>query len=108
MSDNNDGSFLNGFTVGLLAGAVGYFLFGTNKGTDVRKNLAAEWEKAKGELEKEGVIEEGRSLKEMITGAINKISDSAKTQIPNNKSQPKSKSKISNSKKTTKKKFKGV
>jgi gas vesicle protein len=40
------GSFLTGFTIGLFAGAAGYFLFATDKGGKVRKSLAREWQEA--------------------------------------------------------------
>jgi gas vesicle protein len=46
------GSFLTGFTLGLLAGAVGHFLFTTDRGEKVRKSLMEEWKIAKKEIEK--------------------------------------------------------
>jgi hypothetical protein len=50
-SDSHQGSFVNGFTVGLFAGALGYFLFGTNKGSKIRSTLVQEWESAQKEIE---------------------------------------------------------
>jgi gas vesicle protein len=40
------GSFLTGFTIGLFAGAAGYFLFATDKGEKARKALSKEWQEA--------------------------------------------------------------
>ncbi|MEN8252753.1 MAG: hypothetical protein ABFQ62_00030 [Patescibacteria group bacterium] len=99
MSEEKHGSFLNGFTVGLFAGAAGYFLFGTKKGDSVRTQLAKEWEKAKGELEKEGVIESGKGLKEMIGDAVGKLSTPTKKNV---------KPKTSKTKTVKKKKFRGT
>jgi gas vesicle protein len=108
LNDNN-GSFLNGFAVGLLAGAMGYFLFGTDRGSDIRENLNIEWEKAKTELEKEGVITEGKSLRELIVAKINEISSLSKAQPASGKQPAKPRSKALNSKaKSSAKKFKGV
>lgn len=55
-SSSSQGSFLNGFTVGIFAGAVGFFLFGTDKGGKVRQTVVKEWDQAKVHLAKEGVI----------------------------------------------------
>lgn len=55
-SNTSQGSFLNGFTVGIFAGAVGYFLFGTDKGGKVRQTIGKEWDQAKVHLAQEGVI----------------------------------------------------
>lgn len=38
------GSFLTGLGVGLIGGAVGYFLFATDKGEKVKKQLVKEWQ----------------------------------------------------------------
>lgn len=43
---NNEGSFVSGLTVGFLAGAVGYFLFGTDKGKKIVHDLEREWQAA--------------------------------------------------------------
>lgn len=45
-SPQDSGSFLTGLGLGLLGGAVGYFLFATDKGADIRKKLAKEWQTA--------------------------------------------------------------
>lgn len=44
---NDSGQFTTGFTLGLLAGAAGFFLFGTKRGREVRHRLQAEWERAR-------------------------------------------------------------
>lgn len=102
MSEEKQGSFLNGFTIGLFAGAAGYFLFGTDKGISVRKKLAVEWERAKKDLEKEGVLKEGEGLREIVADTVKKIAATSKTQ--NKVKSPKAKTKQTNKKK----KFKGV
>ncbi len=61
------GSFVSGFTIGLMAGAAGYFLFGTQRGTAIRKQLIKEWEGAKENMVKEGVIADNQiSLRGVI------------------------------------------
>jgi gas vesicle protein len=47
---SDQGSFLAGFSVGLVAGAVGYFLFATNKGSNLRDSLTEEWAAARSKL----------------------------------------------------------
>lgn len=49
-------SFVAGFSLGLIAGAAGYFLFATERGAKVRKQLITEWEGAKDQMVKEGVL----------------------------------------------------
>jgi len=52
----DQGGFIAGFSIGLLAGAAGYFLFGTKRGAEIRHELVKEWENAQEHLAKEGVI----------------------------------------------------
>jgi len=60
-------SFVTGFTLGLFAGAAGYFLFGTKKGGQVREQLVNDWEDAKEKLVEEGVIDKPDiSLRELV------------------------------------------
>jgi gas vesicle protein len=54
-SGHEQGSFLTGFTLGLFAGAAGYFMFGTNKGRKLRERLADEWENARMEVGDKGL-----------------------------------------------------
>ncbi len=49
-------SFMTGFTVGLFAGAAGYYLFATEKGKKLRRQLSQEWELAKDQLVADGAI----------------------------------------------------
>jgi len=44
---NNQGSFVSGLTIGFFAGAAGYFLFGTDKGKKIVKDLEKEWQAAR-------------------------------------------------------------
>lgn len=56
-NSKNSGSFVNGFTVGILAGALGYAMFGTKRGKVVRERLAEEWEEAKQKMAEDGVVD---------------------------------------------------
>jgi len=47
---DQQGSFLNGFTLGLFAGAAGYFLFGTSKGNEIRTKITKEWQEAQKDI----------------------------------------------------------
>jgi len=107
----NQGNFLTGFTIGLFAGAGGYFIFGTKKGDQVRQQLMKEWEKAKSDLVKQGVIEEGKSLRELLYEVVEKLDDGETT----NQKDPsaslrmkKTKTKKPAAPGETKKKFKGI
>jgi len=51
-----NGNFVAGFSLGLLAGAAGYFLFATERGSKVRKQLIKEWEGATDQMVEEGVL----------------------------------------------------
>lgn len=55
---NQSGSFVTGFTVGLFAGAAGYFLFATDRGEKVRQELQKEWKEAKDRVQAEGTVTE--------------------------------------------------
>lgn len=41
MTQNDQGSFLTGFSLGLFAGAFGYLLFGTDRGKKIRVSAAS-------------------------------------------------------------------
>ncbi len=77
MSDQNEhGSFLTGFTIGLFAGAASLFLFGTKRGAKVRTRLAQEWDEAKHYLESEGVIEQGKtSIRDVFQSIVDNFQD---------------------------------
>ena len=49
-NSGDSGSFVTGLSVGLIGGALGYFLFATDKGGGVRKQLAKEWKSIHGKL----------------------------------------------------------
>lgn len=74
MSDQDQGNFLTGFTFGLFAGAMGYFLFGTPKGEELRSQLAEEWDLAKNDLTEAGVIGQNNSIRDVINLVLNKVS----------------------------------
>lgn len=59
-------NFVAGFSLGLLAGAAGYFLFGTEKGARVRKQLVQEWEGAQEHLVREGALPDKLNLREFL------------------------------------------
>jgi len=105
MSDPDQGNFLTGFTFGLFAGALGYFLFGTPKGETMRAQIAEEWEQAKDELAQSGTLESNHSLREVISSMFAKIA--ANIDEVNQASAAKSHKQLHREKKETKK-FKGV
>ena len=71
---NQEGSFVTGFTVGLFAGAAGFFLFGTKKGETIRSKINAEWDNAKEQLAQEGVISSSDlSIRDMFASVIASI-----------------------------------
>ncbi len=75
MSDPDQGNFLTGFTFGLFAGAAGYFLFGTEKGEQLRLQLAEEWEQAKLDLAESGTIDKNHSIRDVINLVLTKITE---------------------------------
>lgn len=107
MQEDSHGSFLNGFTIGLFAGAMGYFLFATDKGQKVRKQLNTEWEKAKKELEDSGKIEKGKGTLRDFFGEIAENFQSKVLEKPK-KSRQKAESRSKKKVVSQKKKFKGT
>lgn len=90
MSDKDQGSFLTGFSLGLFAGAVGYFLFGTDKGKSFREDISQEWDEAKEKMVQEGVIEnKDANLRDVINDLVSKVlgSQRAEELIPTKKNQ---------------------
>jgi hypothetical protein len=128
MHDQDQGSFLTGFTVGLFAGAAGYFLFGTDRGEKVRSTLQDEWEEAKDKLVDQGVIrDKSVTLREVVRETVSRAARSAgvvevvgktkkSSKAASKKSAAKSKTSTAKSKvsavkslpKQASKKFKGV
>lgn len=67
-------SFLTGFALGLFAGAAGYYLYATDRGKKLREHLVSEWENAKVQLTKEGVIDRPNvSLREFVYEVMAKM-----------------------------------
>lgn len=48
--------FTQGFALGLLAGVVGFFIFGTQEGKELREKLTDEWEDARDFLQEQGLL----------------------------------------------------
>lgn len=73
--DSDHGSFTTGFTLGILSGAAGFFLFATKQGKKVREELSQEWESARDQLKKDGVIENAKaSLSETVKSVMDNFS----------------------------------
>ncbi len=115
-ANHDTGSFLTGFTIGLFAGAAGYFLFGTDRGGKVRRELMTEWENARGELVERGIVENPRAtLRELVKDAVEEVVRKvglATGKRKNNNSKIKAKPKSAsisqvNDKKESSRKFKG-
>lgn len=70
-NSNDSGSFLTGLGLGLIGGAVGYFLFATDKGDKVRKQLAKEWKSHK--VSTDTVSDGVTSLKQLAGELFNDI-----------------------------------
>lgn len=113
---HDSNSFVTGFTFGLFAGAAGYFLFGTKKGEELRRQLVIEWEEAKEHMAQEGVITHQKVslrdfLEEFLHTTIAHTENMKSVEV-----QPLSAKKAGKTltptpvapKKTTAKKFKGV
>lgn len=108
MANQEQGSFLAGFSVGLVAGAAGYFLFGTDRGRDVKERLAAEWEEARKSLPSQGnTLLNYSSVSELIRSVGNMILDAESEGREKATAQRASKEKKAGVKKA-KPKFKGL
>ncbi len=71
---SDQGGFVAGFSVGLFAGAAGYFLFATPQGAKLRKQLIEEWESAKDYMAKEGVITDSKlSLRDFLQNFFQEV-----------------------------------
>ena|SRR5258708_2804578 len=109
--DSSQTSFTTGFTVGLFAGAAGYYLFGTKQGAVLRRQLLKDWEEAKEHLVEEGVISHNNvSLRGLFKELVHQaVSEGEKVEerllsVEGSKKTPKS----SPRKRETSKRFKGV
>lgn len=69
-----NGSFLTGVTVGLFAGAFGYYLFNTKKGSEMRSSLTQEWESIRKKMYDEGLIPSpDLTLSEVVSGHLSTL-----------------------------------
>jgi gas vesicle protein len=67
-------SFLTGLSVGLFAGAIGFYLFQTKRGSALRETLQDEWKRARKELYDQGVIDNPEMpFKELVSGYLNEL-----------------------------------
>lgn len=113
---NSPGSFASGFTLGMLVGAVGYYLFATDRGIKLRKTLLKEWEGAKEELAQKGTISDTNvTFREFVGELLNKFSSmspAAQNLIRSNgliaDASKRSARPIQRPKKDTGKRFKGI
>lgn len=72
--ENGAPSFVTGLGLGLLAGAAGFVLFGTKKGTSIRRDLKKAFAEAYHEEIAAGeVTGEAVSLREFLTTAYSKV-----------------------------------
>jgi len=108
MSDHHEqGSFVSGFSIGLLAGAAGYFLFGTDKGRQIKAKLAQEWSQAQLSMPERGSgVINFSSLSQMLKSVATSISVAEKE--GRDKLQTHRLTKAKNVSKKSKPKFKGV
>lgn len=100
-TSSDQGSFLTGLTVGMLAGAAGFFLFGTKDGSKIRKDLSKEWESAKLHLFTQGKVDNPHlTLKDVVSQFIASMapdevkstrSSTARSKSPAAKAKPGSK-----------------
>lgn len=91
---DHSGGFVAGFSLGMIAGAAAYYLFGTEKGRVLRAQLVEEWEGAKDHMVDDGVLKDRQvSLREFMQKLIQ---DVFHTSLPTEIMQP------SRSKRTTK------
>ena len=100
-------NFMTGFGVGLAAGAVGMFLFGTDEGTKLRKELKDHWQEAAADLLAEGVIE---NAEQDLWGLFKDILDKAGSEVSEHQLESIKKSKTATTARKTREKnqFKGV
>lgn len=101
MSDHESGHFSTGFTLGLLAGAAGYFVFGTNKGKEFQVELSKKWQEAK-KVAADEWPNEAETVGDVLKNIVAQISSEV-SEASGSKKQPKRKKKPQN-----KKQFKGI
>lgn len=89
--EQHKNSFLNGFSVGLLAGAAAYFLFATDKGKKIRSDFKDKWPEFAAKLQADGLISDSQQSIGSLIGQIfeNSTSEASKTK---KKTKPSTKS----------------
>lgn len=106
--DEQQGSFLTGFSLGLFAGAIGFFLFASDDGKKYRQLINQEWEQAKDKLAEKGLIKSKNiSLRSLVAHFLPQIESTSKKNKPLAKAKALPAQRKSTSTKT-KLKFKGV
>lgn len=108
MEKNNHHTFTSGFSFGLFAGVVGYYLFGTKQGEKTRKKISKEWESAHQHLVDQGVLKkkaEFENLGEFLQVAKDELLKKLDVEVEEKRS---SHEKRSYTRQTKQKQFKGV
>lgn len=91
--------FFGGFALGVVAGAIGYYLLGTEEGQKVKAKVVKEWQHTRDDLLKmaqdNGVRVKPISLRALMVNGLKElhvISQKTKIQLPPPKVLPKAKS----------------
>lgn len=98
---DDQGSFLTGFTLGIFAGAAGYYLFATDKGKKLRTELNKEWEQARSQVGTETF--QYSSIRDVLYS----IAKAMQIDVPAKKDKSSTK-KITRTSTSSKNKFKGL
>lgn len=108
-NDRSDGGFAAGFSLGLIAGAMGTFLAGSPKGSAVRQKLSDEWEKAKAYLKEQGLLnpEQEKTFSELLQTVKTKVIEESGLQLEEPE-QTKPEKKRAYTRKSKPTQFKGV
>lgn len=92
MADRDQGSFIGGFTIGMFAGALGYFLFATNKGKKIKTELVKEWTAARTHMPDRGEgMTQFASFRDVLTHIRDQIESSTTEAEQKINRQPKKK-----------------
>ena len=76
-ADRDQGSFINGFSLGLFAGAAAYFMFGTENGAKFRKQVTKEWAEARANMPDRGDgLTNFATIRELLLHMKNHIDES--------------------------------
>lgn len=81
--DSGTPSFVTGFSLGLIAGAAGFILFGTKKGVQLRRQLQQAFAEAyREELAAGDELGAPASLREFLSAAVDKVKAELKLANP--------------------------